>query len=86
MRCMNVHNHKIDVYVLQNKNWSKIFELHTTNFFQQFINNNSKDLYAISCTQCNEIYNDYKSNFSFNNEKKFVSLFCNKSSIGEHRY
>ena len=83
---MNVHNHKIDVYVWQNKNWSKIFELDTSNNFTQFINNNSKDLYAISCTQCYEIYNDYKSNFSFNNGKNFVSLFCNKSSIGDHRY
>ena len=90
MICKNVHNHIIDIYVFKNKVWSKIYEIPPNSPYPLYppklINKNSKDLYAILCRNCIEMYNDYKSYFSFKNENVFVSLFCNKSSIDNHKY
>ena len=83
MRCMNIHNHKIDYIVWQNNAWSNNFELQT-NYFTNFINRNSNFLCAIICRNCNEIYNDYKSNFRFNNNNENYSLFCNRFMIGNY--
>ena len=83
MRCMNIHNHKIDYIVWQNTAWSNNFELQT-NYFTNFINRNSNFLCAIICRNCNEIYNDYKSNFRFNNNNENYSLFCNRFMIGNY--
>lgn len=90
MICENVHKHLIDIYVFEKNIWNKIYELppNPSYFFSKGkkINKDSNNLYAICCRKCIEIYNDYKSNFRLDNENVFVSLFCNKSSIDNHRY
>ena len=84
MKCLNVHIHPLDIYVWKNKKFQKKLNLNI-NSFTNSINKNSSDLYAIICTQCNEIYNEYESNYNlvFNddNSESNVSLFCTKSSI-----
>ena len=85
MNCMNNHNHLLEIYIWKNKVWNKIYEL-PPNKFTIKINKNSNDLYGIGCRKCNEIYNDYKSDFSFQGENFFLSLFCNKSSIDNFKF
>ena len=84
MRCMNIHNHKIDYIVWDNNAWSNNFELQT-NYFTNFINRNSNILCAIICRNCNELYYDYPSNFRFNNNNENFSLFCNRFMIGNYK-
>ena len=89
MKCLNVHIHPIDIYVWKNKNFQKKLNLNI-NSFTNSINKNSSDLYGIICTQCNEIYNEYESNYNlvFNddNNESNVSIFYTKSSIKNFKF
>ena len=84
MKCKNIHNHEINFTVYEKNQWSQYFVIHPNKNTKE-INKNSKLLYAIRCKKCNQIYNDYNSNFHLN-ENDFVSLFCNKSLIDNHKY
>ena len=84
---MNVHKHKIEIYTWENNIWIKNFEL-LAHSFTKSIKKNSDYLYAIKCRQCNEIYNDYTSNFQIKEANNFFSLFNNnnKSLIGNSKF
>ena len=74
MKLYNLHKHSI--YIYYDKNFDQRQEISSHHNAVGICEN---DVYAIRCMQCNELYNDYKSNYFVNNFSK-ASLFTVKIS------
>ena len=90
----NLHFHSITIHVLKNQQFVERLKLDSLkksnfNFFDNF---DMSALYAIICDNCNEIFNDYNSNYFFNHsniinpQKVGASLFYNKAQKHKYNY
>ena len=76
---LNLHRHKLDIYILENNNFNEFLKLDKNSIIEA-INKNSTDLFSIVCETCQEIYKDYEST-----KYNAISVFCSKNSKNKYR-
>ena len=87
MKCLNLHCHPIEIFVMRKKKYTKELTLQK-NSYSEDIFKWTKNQLALKCKDCQEFNNEYQPNYSVNEKNNFYpsvneassSLFCFKDS------
>ena len=86
MYCINLHEHKVEIYSYNNQNFALKYQLNNLDKCYE-IHRNSLNIYGIVCKNCKTFETDYNSNNSINHDNNDISIstpismFCTEKAI-----